>query len=866
MKCSNFRLKKDNWFGKINIPGKTVMSFICAISISACGGGGSSSDDDASGRSVSGTVLGSYVQGAIVCIDENENARCDSTDTYRITSSANGAYSIKDLPDEVFSKPIVVEVPENARIIDPVSGVETEVSTRYSMSYPPSTDESRHVSSLSTLVHSEFLKTNDLDSAKEAVVGKLTNAGVPVSTDDVLGNYVEDATQSGASSSDIELYNAAKLAGNAMQQAQESTAGEASLDNEALLAAVAAAVFNVVDTIEEIASSNQTLIGQAQAEVLIDDLALSNDLEVTVEDIETAEEIASLDFNLGAIDYLNILNMKEESSPSQWQRVTYTRFRLPTPENTLSIEDYRDQIPQDYEIGLFDSNNTLLTTYRFDETQYDDTQVNRIHYDFENNNTIFAVWTQETQISADVGNYEFMLCTRSCSETEGRIKLGEASVTALDPDHDLDDYTRLVDIQENELEVYVSEDGAFSVDGERQVFVSQPALPHNHRYRVEIGVDADESGYPASTRSVYARYPFTPWETIPESWITDEKSFVVRLRHRDAVRYEDISWEARTNYRPLTLGMRDSFATSIEDIYVVEYDMRHFDPESETPYADSFTEGVTFGLYYYLAGNNPLTSLQFADENEATLVDLCLSNDIPTTQSELAVYGEYHAGDGSEDYFEGCQNKSLYTSFGMSDTSKWSELWLGGTTDWETGTKEVLEVWLDLSQGDTDGEWNEPGNQFESLKYIVAGFQDGSTQQVEVDLNKPDHDFSIGHGTPGVAICSLDADNLHVSWTPPDWLQDDFDAGELSIELRIEPRDVNHSRLFRYRNRTQIGAASTVVPRTAIASTDGTVIDYFDFEARFIDQNFYRWKHDTFKVRIRDRFTASEISEAASCN
>ncbi len=533
----------------------TAGSILMVATLVGCGGSGGGDSSNV----VSGSVLGSFVEGAIVCIDENENARCDSTDTYRITSSANGVYSIKNLPDDVFSKPIVVEVPENARIIDPVSGVETEVSTRYSMSYPPSMNESRHVSSLSTLVHSEFLKTNDLDSAKEAVVDKLTNAGVPVSTDNVLANYVENATQSGASSSDIELYNIAKLAGNAMQQAQENTANDTNLNNEALLAAVATAVFNVVDTIEEIASSNQTLIGQSQAETLIDNVALSNDLEVTAEDVNTAEQVASLDFDLGGIDYVNILNMKEESNPSQWQRVTYTRFRLPTPENTLSTEDYRDQIPASYEIGLFDSNDTLLKAYRFDETQYDDTQVNRIHYSFEENNTIFAVWTQETQTTADLGDYGFMLCTQTCSATEGRINLGEASVAALNPDHGLDDYTRLVDIQENKLEVYVSEDGAFSVDGERQVFVSQPALPHvalphnNHRYRVEIGVDADEEGFPASKRGISPRTPFTPWETIPESWITDGKSFVVRLRHRDGNRYEDISWEARTNYRPLTL-------------------------------------------------------------------------------------------------------------------------------------------------------------------------------------------------------------------------------------------------------------------------------------------------------------------------
>ena len=50
-----------------------VAPALLALASSACGGG--SDDDDETSAAIAGKVLGSLVEGAVVCVDENENGR-----------------------------------------------------------------------------------------------------------------------------------------------------------------------------------------------------------------------------------------------------------------------------------------------------------------------------------------------------------------------------------------------------------------------------------------------------------------------------------------------------------------------------------------------------------------------------------------------------------------------------------------------------------------------------------------------------------------------------------------------------------------------------------------------------------------------
>lgn len=66
------------------------LTALVAASMSACGGSDSNSSASAS---TSGVVTGSYFEHAKVCIDANNNGKCDSGEASTYTD-ANGAYSL----------------------------------------------------------------------------------------------------------------------------------------------------------------------------------------------------------------------------------------------------------------------------------------------------------------------------------------------------------------------------------------------------------------------------------------------------------------------------------------------------------------------------------------------------------------------------------------------------------------------------------------------------------------------------------------------------------------------------------------------------------------------------------------------------
>lgn len=836
----------------------TVIS-LSAFAISCSSGSSSDSTMDANDASISGKVLGSYIQGALLCIDENENGRCDTTDTHTITSSSDGSYLLENLSAELFQKPIVVEVPQGATIVDPVSGATSTASTEYRLNYPPSSNDSRFISSLSTLVNSEYLKTNNLAAATESVTSKLNTFGVPVTSSTLLGNYVEVATASNATSSEVELYNVAKLAGETMQVVQESTADSPATNMAALFALVAEKVFETMDVIEQVASNNQTLIGETQAQTTVSSLAQNYDLSITAEDVTAAEELDNATFPIGTVDYVNVLNQKEESAPGTWKRVTYVRFNMPSQENELSVDEYRSQIPDTYEIGILDSTGTLILTNRFDDMNEDEAASKRTSYYFEDDNTVFSVWTIEDDHTAAVGDYSYVLCTQLCESTEGRIALDNASVAPYDNTIDVDNMSALTSILQNNLQVYTSDDGTFSSNDQQRIFVSQPSPSHGSTYRIAIGVDADSEGVPAEKTSVYTNQSLNAGKTIPQDWITSNKAFVASIQHRDAHQYRDISWIVTTDYQPITLEKRSSFAVDeIFDIYLGDYDLRY----SNTA---NFREGLDSSFRFYLSEDNTLTSLHFEDVARNNIADICLPSDgIPSAQADLAEYGASHEDDGSSDYFVGCQNESLNSSFNLNGTDKSAQVSLRSSTDRRTGTKEILEVSVYLLQNDSNGQWGETSSVIDSMAYAVAGFADGSSQSYPMDLVKPSNSFA-DTGNAAVNVCSVDANNIRVSWTPPSGLLSDFQAGQLSVNLGIYGRAEDGTRLIENTIRTQIGATSTVVPKSLLSSSDGSVIDRFDIRAAIGDMSYYSWKHRTYWVKVWEQFTPAEVINAANC-
>jgi hypothetical protein len=150
----------------------------------------------------------------------------------------------------------------------------------------------------------------------------------------------------------------------------------------------------------------------------------------------------------------------------------------------------------------------------------------------------------------------------------------------------------------------------------------------------------------------------------------------------------------------------------------------------------------------------------------------------------------------------------------------------------------------------------------------VAGFEDGSTLKYPLNLSKPDHTFTDNHGNPTVSVCAIDADNIRVSWTPPDWMMEEYNAGKLSVNLGVYPQDTSGNNLQRYRNRAPLGATSVVVPRIVISSLapEGTTIGNIQLRAAIGDMDYYGWQNRTYWTKIWEDLTASQFFEAASCD
>lgn len=108
---------------------------------------------------VSGRVADGYLQGAVVCVDINENGACDADEPSAI-SGAGGTYEL-DIPDGETDKPIIADVPATA--IDEDTG--EPIGKKLILSTPA--DRPEFISPITTLVHEE-LKDNPNLTVEEA--------------------------------------------------------------------------------------------------------------------------------------------------------------------------------------------------------------------------------------------------------------------------------------------------------------------------------------------------------------------------------------------------------------------------------------------------------------------------------------------------------------------------------------------------------------------------------------------------------------------------------------------------------------------------------------------------------------------------
>ncbi|KHK50178.1 acid phosphatase [Ralstonia sp. A12] len=140
------------------------LTALVAASMSACGGS-DSSNSTASTQSTSGVVTGSYFEHAKVCIDANNNGKCDSGETSTYTD-ANGAYTLAG------SGAVTVEVGTDAFRNDPATGAHNAITQPLVFRAPAGA--AGVISAISTEL-AALMDSNggDINAAKTALAARL---------------------------------------------------------------------------------------------------------------------------------------------------------------------------------------------------------------------------------------------------------------------------------------------------------------------------------------------------------------------------------------------------------------------------------------------------------------------------------------------------------------------------------------------------------------------------------------------------------------------------------------------------------------------------------------------------------------------
>ncbi|CAJ0694554.1 hypothetical protein R82526_04175 [Ralstonia mannitolilytica] len=139
------------------------LAALVAASMTACGG--SDSNSSASTQSTSGVVTGSYFENAKVCIDANNNGKCDAGETSTRTDK-NGAYTLAG------AGAITVEIGTDAKRNDPDKNTSTPVTQPLVFRAPAGANAV--VSAISTEL-AALMDSNggDINAAKTALAARL---------------------------------------------------------------------------------------------------------------------------------------------------------------------------------------------------------------------------------------------------------------------------------------------------------------------------------------------------------------------------------------------------------------------------------------------------------------------------------------------------------------------------------------------------------------------------------------------------------------------------------------------------------------------------------------------------------------------
>lgn len=206
-----------------------TLALASGLALTACGGGGTT------GTEIGGRVMDGYISGAKVCLDANNNRKCDAGEPMASTSSG-GRFTFFVPESTVMGQAtLVVEVPVGAIDEDAPT---SPVATAYKMR--GLANKSSIVSPLTTAVQAYIDSGKTLAEANVAVVSDLALSGSP----DLSSDYV--------SAQQVRLHNVAKLLAAVLQNnpSQSPSQLRTALATLAPFAASAYAASTAIDGVE----------------------------------------------------------------------------------------------------------------------------------------------------------------------------------------------------------------------------------------------------------------------------------------------------------------------------------------------------------------------------------------------------------------------------------------------------------------------------------------------------------------------------------------------------------------------------------------------------------------------------------------
>jgi uncharacterized protein YkwD len=187
---------------------KTFLPLLLLTLLASCGGGGGGGSGSTT-SSLSGVVMDGYITGATVCLDLNNNGKCDSGEP-STTTGANGSYTFTYPTTSLSNLNVIASVPVGATDSDHPG---TTIATAYQLLAPAT--QPLVVSPLTTLV-SQYMAASGV-SAQSAASSVVATLSLDSSTN-LFSNYL-----SSSNTANTALHNVAQVVNAVVQNSNLGT-------------------------------------------------------------------------------------------------------------------------------------------------------------------------------------------------------------------------------------------------------------------------------------------------------------------------------------------------------------------------------------------------------------------------------------------------------------------------------------------------------------------------------------------------------------------------------------------------------------------------------------------------------------------